>query len=90
MARKEPTKTVRDGDSLSTKSRKNDVRLAGVNAPEKGQPGYQAAKQKLESLVAGQTLEINTVARDKYGRSVAEVKVGRTSVNNAMKKFLKK
>ena len=90
MARKEPTKTVRDGDSFSTSSRKNDVRLADVDAPEKGQPGYGAAKQKLESLIAGETVKIETVAHDKYGRCIAKVKVGRTSVNNEMKKFLGK
>ena len=89
MARKEPTKTVRDGDSFSTSSRKNDVRLAGVDAPEKKQPGYNAAKQKLQGLIGGESVEIKTVARDKYNRSVAEVKVNGKSVNNAMKKFLK-
>lgn len=90
MARKELGKTARDGDSFSTSSRKNDVRLAEVNAPEKGQPGYDAAKQKLQSLVAKQTVEIEPVARDKYGRTVAKVTAKGKSVNNAMKKFLKK
>ena len=89
MARKEPTKTVRDGDSFSTSSRKNDVRLAGVDAPEKGQPGYGAAKLKLQSEIGGKSVEIDTVSRDKYGRAVAKVKVEGKSVNNAMKKFLK-
>lgn len=90
MAREERVDVIRDGDSLSTTSRKNDVRLAGVDAPEKGQPGYGAAKQKLKSLVAGETVKIEPVARDKYGRTIAKVTAKGKSVNNEMKKFLKK
>lgn len=85
MARKERVTRVIDGDTFETASRKRPVRLANVNAPEKGQRGGAAATNALKGLIAGETVSIETVARDVYGRSVANVKVGRRSVNKAMR-----
>lgn len=85
MARKEKVTRVIDGDTFKTASRKNSVRLANVNAPEKGQKGGAAATKALKGLIQGETVNIDTVARDTYGRSVANVKVGRHSVNKAMR-----
>ena len=90
MSRKETVKRVIDGDTFVTGSRKNPVRLANVNAPEKGQTGSVKATKNLKNLIQGQQVQINTVARDKYGRSVAKVKVGNKSVNKAMNQKLKK
>ena len=89
MPRKEKVTKVIDGDTFMTDKRKNPVRLADVDTPEKRQPGYQDAKKALEKLVAGQEVSIDTVARDKYGRSIAKVKVGTLFVNKAMKKHKK-
>ena len=86
MARKERVTRVIDGDTFMTASRKRSVRLAGVDTPEKGQRGYTGATDALRRLIGGETVEIDTVARDSYGRSVANVKVDRRSVNRAMKK----
>ena len=90
MPRKEKVTKVIDGDTFMTDKRKNPVRLANVDTPEKRQPGYQRAKKELEKLIAGQEVSIDTVARDKYGRSVAKVKIGTRSVNKAMEKQNKK
>lgn len=90
MARKEKVTKVTDGDTFETASRKNPVRIANVNAPEKGQPGAAAAKSALEKLILNKTVDIDTKARDPYGRSVAKVKVGGRSVNKAMQEKLKK
>ncbi len=90
MARKERVTRVIDGDTFETASRKRPVRLANVDAPEKGERGGAAATNALRNLIAGETVEVDTVARDKYGRSVANVKVGRKSVNNAMRGKVKK
>ena len=49
MARKEKVTKVTDGDSFLTDKRKNPVRLADVDTPEKRQLGYQNAKKYLES-----------------------------------------
>ena len=90
MPRKEKVTRVLDGDTFKTGSRKNPVRLANVNAPEKGKRGSAAATNELKRLIEGQTVSIETVARDKYGRSVAKVKVGRRSVNKAVKDKLQR
>lgn len=89
MARRERVTRVIDGDTFETASRKHPVRLAGVDAPEKGEPGYAQAKRTLEQLIGGQTVEIDTQARDAYGRSVARVKIDGRSVNRAMQKHSK-
>lgn len=86
MARKEMVTRVIDGDTFITDSRKNSVRLANINAPEKGAPGAAAATRALRDLIQGDEVIIDTVARDKYGRSVASVKIGNRSVNAAMKR----
>ena len=89
--RKEIVTKVIDGDTFRTKSRpKHSVRLANVNAPEKGKVGSVKATQALRDLISGQKVEINPVARDKYGRTVANVKVKGKSVNKALQKKLNK
>jgi endonuclease YncB( thermonuclease family) len=85
MARKERVVRVIDGDTFMTSSRKNPVRLANVDAPERGQRGYVKATTTLNRMISGKEVAIDTKARDSYGRSVAEVKIGGTSVNRVMK-----
>lgn len=86
MARKEEVTRVIDGDTFKTDSRKNPVRLANVNAPEKGDPGAGKATTALRDMIEGKEVLIDTVARDSYGRSVARVRVGGKSVNKAMQR----
>ena len=90
MTRKETVTKVIDGDTFRTASRKHAVRLANVSAPEKGSAGSAKATQALKGLIQGQQVQVNTVARDKYGRSVANVKLGSKSVNRAMNQRLRK
>ena len=90
MAKKEMVTKVIDGDTFMTGSRKNAVRLSNVDTPEKGQSGYSNAKTELTKLIQGKEVSIDTKARDKYGRSVANVKIGTRSVNKAMKPYEKK
>ena len=85
MARKEKVTKVIDGDTFKTASRKHAVRLANVDAPEAGKPGAATAKRRLAGLITDKEVSVQTVARDVYGRSVANVKVGRRSVNKAMR-----
>jgi endonuclease YncB( thermonuclease family) len=89
MPRKEKVTRVIDGDTFKTGSRKNPVRLANVDAPEKGQPGFNQAKQALTQIIQGEEVLIDPVARDKYGRSVAKVNVKGRSVNRQMRNKLK-
>ncbi|MFH1637673.1 MAG: thermonuclease family protein, partial [Candidatus Woesearchaeota archaeon] len=66
-------KTVIDGDTFIV-SRKigntNRVRLAGVNAPERYQPGGKKATDRLRRLIGGKTVTIVPVGKS-YGRVVA-------------------
>ncbi len=88
--RKETVTRVIDGDTFKTASRKHPVRLANVDAPEKGKSGSAKATQDLKNLIQGQQVQVDTVARDPYRRSVAKVKVDGKSVNKAMNRKLGK
>ena len=62
------TLTVLDGDQGQHR-----VRLAGIDAPERGQPFGERSKQNLARLVAGKAVEIRWHKRDRYGRVVGQV-----------------
>lgn len=70
---------ISDGDTL--KARCGDpggyeqvtVRLAEIDAPEKGQAFGQRSKQSLSSLCFGQWATIKPQTLDRYGRTVARV-----------------
>jgi endonuclease YncB( thermonuclease family) len=89
MPRKEKVTKVIDGDTFMTEQRKHPVRLANVSAPEKGQPGYAKVKEALKKLIEGEEVTIDTKARDKYNRAVANVKIENKSVNKLIRKFEK-
>lgn len=90
MARKEKVTRIIDGDTFETSRRKHPVRLDGVDTPEKTEPGYQAAKKELQELILNREVTVETIARDKYGRPIAKVKLDNQSVNKAMSKHQKK
>lgn len=89
MARNERVTRIIDGDTFETASRQNSVRLANVNAPEKGQPGAVAATNALRRLIGGKTVSIETVGRS-YRRAVAYVWIDGRPVNTIMRKIIKK
>ena len=65
---------VIDGDTIRVRNRVEGsqfIRIAGINAPEKGQKGYADAKRKLNKLI-GETVTIKPVGKS-YGRTVADV-----------------
>ena len=50
------------------------VRPTGYDTSERGQPGYEQAKQKLKDLILGKTVDIRSVKTvDQWGRLVADV-----------------
>lgn len=75
---------VIDGDTFNT-NRVVRMRLARVNAPSINTPEGQHAKALLEALILPNFITYNVVARDTYGRSVAEVWVDQINVNDAMR-----
>ena len=74
-----------DGDSLYIGKHKPQIRLWGVDAPERGQDGFELASDKLSEIAHGQFVTCRKVATDKYGRTVARcfLKDGR-EVNRMM------
>lgn len=51
----------------------NVVRPRGYNTPEKGKPGYQAAKEKLERLILGKYVELRNAIKLTYDRLLCDV-----------------
>ena len=62
---------VADGDSLYLHGRKHQVRLWGVDAPERGRTGARAATQHLTTIAQNQIIRCQEIDTDRYGRSVA-------------------
>ena len=67
---------VSDGDTitvLTDQKTQRKIRLAAVDCPESGQDFGKRAKQRTSELVYGQTVTIEPVDTDRYGREVASV-----------------
>jgi micrococcal nuclease len=76
------TKVV-DGDTLDINGTR--IRLAIVDTPERGQPGYDKAKNLVESLCLGKKgqLDVDSGQRrgDRYGREIGVVYCDGVNVN---------
>lgn len=62
-------------------------RLAGIDTPERGQPGYREATEYLRSLLEDRPIAVLSTKTGKYGRWLAELftdNLENTSVNQAM------
>lgn len=78
---------VTDGDTLTVLDESNQqhtIRLAEIDAPERGQPWGGSAKQTLSSLVFGKTVSLQQTDTDRYYRVVARVFAEGEDVNRAM------
>jgi len=60
------------------------IRLADIDAPEKDQPYGEASARALAAWVLNQRVEVDTVATDVYGRTIARIRVGALQVNGEM------
>jgi len=72
---KRKVQKIVDGDTFKVSRNVNDsqyIRVAGLNAPEKGQRGYDAAKRKLSRQINNKNVTICPKAKS-YGRTVAKV-----------------
>ena len=63
---------VVDGDSLYVDSRKKQIRLWAVDAPETNEAGYSEAKAMLRRFAMGRVVSCLIKDIDKYGRTVAQ------------------
>jgi micrococcal nuclease len=79
-----------DGDTLQVRCTVNQgeqsltVRLAEIDAPDKGEPFGQRSRQHLSDICFRKRAEVNATSRDRYGRTVARVKCDGADANAAM------
>jgi len=67
---------VADGDAitvLDSDKVQHRVRVAGIDAPEKGQPFGNASRKRLVNLVARKEVRVEFDKHDRYGRIVGKV-----------------
>ena len=74
---------VMDGDTVMVlkETQKVKIRLANIDAPEKGQDFGKESRQALLNMVLKKQVRVNSRAIDDYGRVVAELSVDGCSVN---------
>lgn len=77
---------VVDGDTVDVRlsSGMIRVRLQAIDAPERGQPYGDAAKQALARIVFGKAVDLEPYEQDRYDRLVARIWLGDVDVNAAM------
>lgn len=69
---------VADGDTLTLLDgeKQTRIRLAEIDAPERGQPYSQKSKQSLLQMCQGKIATANVTGTDHYGRVIARVFCG--------------
>jgi endonuclease YncB( thermonuclease family) len=75
---------VQDGDTLTVldaEKVQHKIRLAGIDAPEKGQPWGQRSKEGLSALAYRREVAVEWHKRDRYGRLIGKVLVEHRDVN---------
>ncbi len=78
---------VSDGDSITVLGpgyQEVRVRLANIDAPERGQPWGNRSRQMLQGMVAGEVVRVVQTDTDRHGRLVGDVFVGERYVNGEM------
>lgn len=78
---------VHDGDTITGVTQANEqvkVRLDAIDAPELKQPFGQAAKKALGDKVFGKTVTVTTKKKDRYGRTVGHILLGKRDINLEM------
>jgi len=74
---------VIDGDTLVMESGER-VRISNIDAPEKGEEGYDHARILLRTLIHDKYVELERLGEDKYGRTLARVKLDGADVGEMM------
>ena len=78
-------KRVLDGDTVEIMNGTR-IRIAGYDAPELGERGGKATKQRLSKILRGKQIGISFELSKSYGRSVRRVTVKGKSVERLMHK----
>lgn len=80
---------VMDGDTIEVLTdglQTHRVRMASIDAPEKGMPFGQAAKTYLKDLLLGKRVSVTEDSTDRYGRTVGLVVREGLNINEVMVK----
>lgn len=82
---------VIDGDTLDididlgfTCRSKQRFRLARIDTPERGQPGWAEATEFLKRSALGRTASLEVTKTDKYGRYLCELFIDGVNVNDLL------
>ncbi len=77
---------VADGDTITVlvDRERVKVRLAEIDAPERGQPWGKRAKQALTERIAGHVVQVETKFNDRYGRRVGHVVYSGRDINREL------
>ena len=79
--------SVHDGDTvrcLDEGNREHKIRLAGIDAPETGQPFGTVSRDHLRQLVLRREVVVHEQGKDKYGRTLARLEVDGQDVGEKM------
>jgi endonuclease YncB( thermonuclease family) len=80
---------VADGDSFHARDirgRKLEIRILGIDAPERNQPFADASRRALIKLIRGKEIEIHVAEPDRHGRLVSRIVQGGVDVGHAQLK----
>lgn len=74
---------ITDGDSIKVQldSGPIEVRMHSIDSPERDQPGGADAKAALSQRLDGQTVALEPIEQDQYGRMIAVVYLGDANLN---------
>jgi endonuclease YncB( thermonuclease family) len=74
---------IADGDTLTLLVDKTQikVRLEGIDTPERAQPFGRKAGQALAKKVFGKPVQVDDLGKDRYGRTLGIVRLGKRNVN---------
>lgn len=73
-----------DGDTVDVLTPKREtirLRLNGIDAPETAQPYGKNAKEWLSKAIGGKMVQVQVTEKDRYGRSIAEIRYRGKSIN---------
>jgi micrococcal nuclease len=78
---------IADGDTLTVldeSKTQHKIRLAGIDAPEKGQAFGTKARESLAAKVFRQTVRVEVIDVDRYRREVGRIYLGERFINLEM------
>lgn len=78
--------SIADGDTITilVARERVKVRLAEIDAPERGQPWNKRSRQALSQKISSHVVQVETTFNDRYGRRVGHVVYSGRDINREM------